>query len=378
MTRNTAQSRWHRRPAAFNRFWQRLSDGLEAQQLWNQFRAEARSSYEFYSQDVDWDDLKKKRGIRWGFRMASAWFWAIVMKLSPSRRVALVLALLLASLGDVQFNVRTAHLDLDFRSLGFLLLLVLLGLELSDRVTMKRDLQIARDIQRWLAPAAPPQVPGIDISFMTTPANTVSGDYYDAFLLDEDKKRLLLIVADVAGKGVPAAILMASLQTCLHSCASDSREPLPLVARLNDFACTRSLEGQRFTTAFLAELDVETRELQYVNAGHEFPVLRRANGSIERLETGGLPLGVTRQATHECGTTRLEPGDLLFVFSDGLVDAPNAAGAPFGDERVVATVRELGGESAEGAIRSMIERVDRFSGETRRDDDITCLTLRVV
>ena len=370
--------RWRRRPTAANDFWKRLSDGLEVQQLWNQFRTEARSSYDFYSQDVDLSELRKGRGIGWGMRVAKAWFWSIVLKLSPSRRVVLVLALLLAAIGDFKFGIQSTHIDLDFRPLSFLLLLVLLVLELSDRVTMKRDLQIARDIQRWLSPETPPLVPGVDVSFTTRPANTVSGDYYDAFLLDEEGKRLLLVVADVAGKGVPAAILMASLQGCLHSCARDFAEPLPLVERLNEFTCARSLDGQRFTTAFLAELDVDSRVLRYVNAGHELPVLRRADGRIERLETGGLPLGVVRHTTHQSGTVTMEPGDLLFVFSDGLIDAQNEDGVEFSDGSVVDAVRVMSSHSAEGAIRSMIERVDLFSGETRRDDDITCLALRVV
>ncbi len=370
--------RWRRRPTAINNFWKRLSDGLEVQQLWNQFRTEARSSYDFYSQDVDLSELKKGRGIGFAMRVAKAWFWSIVMKLSPSRRVALVLALLLAAIGDFRFSIGTNDVDLDFQPLSFLLLLVLLVLELSDRVTMKRDLQIARDIQRWLSPETAPRVPGVDVSFTTRPANTVSGDYYDAFLLDEEGKRLLIVVADVAGKGVPAAILMASLQGCLHSCARDFAEPLPLVERLNEFTCSRSLDGQRFTTAFLAELDVESRVLRYVNAGHELPVLRRTDGRIERLETGGLPLGVVRHTTHQSGTITLEPGDLLFVFSDGLLDAQNEEGAEFGDGRVVDAIRVMSSHNAEGAIRTMIERVDAFSGETRRDDDITCLALRVV
>ena len=279
-------------------------------------------------------------------------------------------------MGDFRFSAGSGHVEFNFAPLSFILLLVLLGLELSDRVTMKRDLEIARDIQRWLSPETPPSVAGFDVSFTTRPANTVSGDYYDAFLLDDEGKRLLVIVADVAGKGVPAAILMASFQACLRSCARDSQSPLPLVARLNDFTCSRSLEGQRFTTAFVGELDVEQGVLQYVNAGHEFPVLRRADGTIERLEVGGLPLGVIRRATHQSGTTRMEPGDLLFVFSDGLADALDATGAPFGDGRVVEAVRGLGGKSAADAIRLMIERVDAFSGETRRDDDITCLAVR--
>jgi sigma-B regulation protein RsbU (phosphoserine phosphatase) len=184
-------------------------------------------------------------------------------------------------------------------------------------------------------------------------------------------------VADVAGKGVPAAILMASLQACLHSCARDSDGMLPLVERLNEFTFSRSLDGQRFTTVFLAQLDVEQRLLEYVNAGHEFPILRRAGGAIERLETGGLPLGVVHHATYQSATVSLEPGDTLFVFSDGLVDALDATGAEFSDARVVAAVRDLNPGTAEQAIQFVMDRVDRFSGQTRRDDDITCLVVRI-
>jgi len=375
-TEDTGRRRWGR-PRRLGRFWRRLSDGLEVQQLWDQFRSEARTSYELYRVDVDGEDLGRIRGPRGWMRVAHAWFWAIAMKLSPARRVLLVLAVVLGIMGEWHFIVRDYDLDLNFRGVGFLLLFVVLVLELADRVTMKRDLQIAREIQRWLVPEEPPRVPGLDIAFTTRPANTVSGDYYDAFLLDDAGNRLLLVVADVAGKSVPAALLMASFQACLHSCARDCGDMPMLAERLNEFACTRSLGGQRFTTVFLAELDLTTMVLRYVNAGHEHPVLRRSDGGTERLEDGGLPFGIDPEQRYQSGSTTLVPGDLLFVFSDGLAEAVDAGDHEFGDARVVDAVRGLSDTHTDAAIRSLIARVDAFVGGTRQSDDITCLALHV-
>src|SRR5262249_22167106 len=153
--------------------------------------------------------------------------------------------------GAVSFTVGKTSIVVDIRSLGFAILLVLLVLELADRVTMKRDLEIAREIQYWLVPESPPAVPGPDIPFVSRAATTGGGDYSAPFSRDPKSRRLLLATADVAGKSVPAAILMATFQASLHSFAQDTDSPVQLAERLNDFACTRSMEGRRFTTAFL-------------------------------------------------------------------------------------------------------------------------------
>ncbi len=347
------------------------------EQLWKQFRSEARAGFELYRREIDWEAHEREKGFVRGARIARDMFWAILMKLSPARRVVLLLALATAWFGALDFTIRGTSIQVDVRGWAFLLLLVLLGLELADRVTMKRDLEIAREIQRWLVPESPPRVPGAEIAFISRPANTVAGDYYDAFFRDAEGKRLLLVVADVAGKGVPAALLMATFQACLHSCARECEGPVHLAKRLNQFACTRSLDGKRFTTAFLAELDLEVLSLDYVNAGHNPPVLRRAAGGVERLELGGLPLGIDLGARYGGGTTRLEHGDLLFGFTDGLVEAIDASGEEFGDARMLRVLGSLQGETAAGTIGRLIESVERFSSGARQYDDITCLAMRM-
>jgi len=360
-------------------FWQRVSDGIEIQQLWAQFHAESRASYQLYAKEVDWTPTEGEWRWRRFWRVAQALFWAMIMKLSPGRRVLFLIALVLLLFPSI--SVRRGETEFRTENLAFfggIGLTVLLALELSDRVTMKRDLEIAREIQSWLMPAAAPKVPGVDIAFATRPANTVAGDYYDAFFRPagpEQAERLLLVVADVAGKSVPAALLMATLQASLRTLAALQGSLLELVGRLKQYACAQSLGGQRFTTAFLAELEPATGRLTYVNAGHNWPVLRHVSGAIERLETGGLPLGITPGAGYECANTTLAAKDMLLIFTDGLVEAENDREEEFGEQRMLGIFSGAGG-SASDLLKELMSSLDTFVGLARQHDDITCLVLR--
>jgi phosphoserine phosphatase RsbU/P len=365
-------------------FWTRLSDGIAVQQLWAQLHGEARSSYRLYSREVDLERGQNESRYQRTKRIAIAFFWAMVSKLSPARRVLFVLSLLMMVVPGFDFRSRNAEFQLPNLSfLGALGFLALLALELADRVTMKRDLEIAKEIQTWLMPAAPPLVPGIEMAFATRPANTIAGDYYDAFLRpvltdvsSTCPQQLLLVVADVAGKSVPAALLMATLQASLRTLSGVTSDPLELVERWNHYCCEQNVGGQRFTTAFLAELNPLTRELKYVNAGHNWPVLRRASGQVERLDRGGLPLGLMRNARYECGEAVLAPGDLLLIFTDGLVEAEDHREEEYGEQRMLATLYSDRGKSAPEVLRSLITSADQFAGSTPQHDDITCLVLR--
>ena len=179
-------------------FWSRITEGLKLGQLWGQFKSEATATYGFYSKDVDRENIdREKSKFKRFWRLAWGLFLAMLMKLSPARRVLLIAAIIL-------LIVRNDNYDLGW--LGAAILFLLLALELADRVTMKRDLEIAREIQQWLVPARPPVIAGVDIAFATRPQNTVAGDYYDAFLRPlaasgAGNPSLLIAVADVAGIG---------------------------------------------------------------------------------------------------------------------------------------------------------------------------------
>ena len=360
--------------------WNQISEGREWDDLLKQFGADARASYGFYGKDVDWEEIKKLPHWRRPFRIAKGFFWALLMKLTAARRMILFIALIMLVLSSpkVSFS-RTFTFDINLDAVAALLFLVLLSLELADKVTMKRDLEIAREIQTWLVPAHPPVVPGADIAFATRPQNSVAGDYYDAFyptVGPAESGKLFLVVADVAGKSVPAALLMATMQASLRTIAGDDAPLADLVARLNRYACAHSLSGQRFTTAILGQYDPATRRLEYVNAGHNAPVLRRANGSLEKLEVGGLPLGIESSVTFETAEVELQSADALILYTDGVVEAFNAAGEEFGNTRWFATVSGLPPGTAQDSLRFLMGRVDEFVGATRQSDDITCLVFR--
>jgi sigma-B regulation protein RsbU (phosphoserine phosphatase) len=371
------------RPARFTRlsnFWQRVSEGRRIDDLWSQFAADARSSYGFYGKDVDWDEVNQLPRWKRPFPVAKQLFWAMMNKLTPARRVLLLIALALLVISGFQFEVshnNTVEIKAEFFSA--ILFLLLLSLELADKITMKRDLEIAREIQAWLVPSTPPTIPSAEVAFYTRAQNSVAGDYYDAFYPTADASaggKLMLVMADVAGKSVPAALLMATLQASLRTIASEGLPLTQLVTRLNHYACAHSLGGQRFTTAVLAEYDPATRHLAYVNAGHNSPVILRADSSTERLESGSLPLGITPEVTFPSTEITLQPGDTLVLFTDGVVEAFNASGEEFSDNRWLNIIRGLPNLNAQQTLQLLMKSVEDFVGATRQSDDITCLVLR--
>ncbi len=358
-------------------FWRRVSEGRQIDDLWSQFAADARAGYGFYGHDVDWEKIKQLPRWRRPLHIAKEFFWALLLKMTPARRILLLIALVILVIAGLSLLFGSQDpFDMKIEFAAALLLLLLLSLELADKVTMKRDLEIAREIQTWLVPPKAPEVPGADIAFATRPQNSVAGDYYDAFYPNPAGGKLLLVIADVAGKSVPAALLMATLQASLHTIAGEGASLGELVTRLNRYACVHSLDGRRFTTAVLSEYDPASRRLTYVNAGHNAPVLRRVNGDLQQLDVGGLPLGIDATATHQTDAIELHPGEALIFFTDGVVEAFNEDGQEFGNERWLGAIRALPDWNAQDTLQFLMKRVDEFVGATRQSDDITCLVFR--
>lgn len=369
-------------------FWDRVTEGLELADLWTQFKTEARTGYRLYSREIPTDQLAGASRTERFLHIGRTFFWAVLNKLSPARRVVLLSAVVLLifpfslHFGSADIQASTLHV------LGGLLILGLLLLEIGDRVTLKRDLQIAREIQLWLVPEAPPPVPGLDVAFFNRPANTVAGDYYDVFPRETScstaetsgqpatNRAVLITVADVAGKSLPAALLMATLQASLHTLSAQRGSLQELTAGVNRYACDHSRGGQRFTTAFLAEYDSQSGLLAYINAGHNAPILQRANGSVERLDRGGVPLGITPDAIYDCGTVSLEPGDVLVIFTDGLVEAVNFTDEEYGEERLLTGILANRKFSASEIVTRMMRAVDSFVGMTPQHDDMTGVVIK--
>ncbi len=363
-------------------FWQRVSEGLEVNQLWSQFEKDARSSYRLYSAGLS-ERAEGEKGFHRFWHITKALFWAILEMLTPARRVLLLVALILLvfPMGEFSYSggAGPVKVQLNLNLWGGLLMFVVLLLELADRVVMKRDLEIAKDIQTWLLPGAPLQLPGYQIGYATRPANTVAGDYYDVILrpsASPNDGRILFVVADVAGKSIPAAMLMATFQASLRTLSNSGVPLAELIVSLNRYCCSNTQGGARFTTAFIAELNPATGELIYVNAGHNAPILRRSSGTIERFDAGGIPLGIMLDTVHETGSTRLGPGDWLIVFTDGVVEAVNTKGEEYEEPRLIRLIDGAAGATPAELIRRLLADLDLFVGNTPQHDDMTCLLLK--
>jgi len=365
------------------RFWNRVSEGLAINQLWSQFEKDARSSYRLYAAGLENLRAEPSRFKRF-WQIAKALFWAILEKLTPARRVLLLLALILLFMpsGGVTYTKGDSHVEingLDLHFWGGMLMFVVLLLELADRVVMKRDLEIAKDIQAWMLPGAPLQIPGYQIAYATRPANTVAGDYYDVILRpgrEPSVDRILFVVADVAGKSIPAAMVMATFQASLRTLSTGGGALPELVTGVNRYTCSNSQGGARFTTAFFAELDPATGDVIYINAGHNVPILRKKTGVVERLEAGGMPVGIFAESAYEVGTTRLENGDWLVIFTDGVVEAVNAKDEEYGEPELIRLVDRESGSTPPQLLRQLLAELDLYVGNTPQHDDITCLLLK--
>src|SRR5258706_10055178 len=367
------------------RFWQRVTEGLELTQLWSQFETDARTGYRLYSRDVA---AKTPEGLTHRGRhlhVVKEFFWAVLEKLSPARRVLLLAALIMLVIPHAGFSYngeggKVYSVEFDLHFWAGLLLFLLLMLEIADRVVMKRDLQIAREIQTWLLPGAPPQIPGLSVAYTTRPANTVAGDYYDVFprpgKTNNEENRVVFAVADVAGKSIPAAMLMATFQASLKT-LSTAQVPLQeLVSNMNKYACSNSQGGLRFTTAFLAEYDAARRIFHYINAGHNNPILRRSSALIERLDVGGFPPGILPDANIDAASVALAPGDWLIIFTDGLVEAVNARDEDFDEPRLLSALEAGKSTTPKELLDRLMRDLDLFVGSTPQHDDVTCLLVK--
>jgi sigma-B regulation protein RsbU (phosphoserine phosphatase) len=251
--------------------------------------------------------------------------------------------------------------------------------QVAEQETLKREIQIAQEVQARLFPHELPPLETLRYGGVCRAARGVGGDYYDFLSLGPG--RLGIAVADIAGKGLPAALLMASLQALLRSHAPSCVHDLGELAReLNRHLCESSDEA-RFATLFFGVYDDASRSLRFLNAGHLPPLLLRRDGSgpprVERLQPNGTVLGLFTDLTYEQQQVTLEPGDLLAVFSDGVTDAINAEGELFGEERLVDVLSSQWEVEEIELTKRVLDEVDRFVGTAPQQDDITFIAARV-
>jgi phosphoserine phosphatase RsbU/P len=257
--------------------------------------------------------------------------------------------------------------------IAFLLLNLLVLVEVADRLSLKGELEVAREIQLAMLPRGTYKAGDAEICGVTRPANTVGGDFYDVLTLPDG--RVIVTLGDVSGKGSPAALLMALLLAVLRTLADEGMPATALVARLNTQICRHS-PASRFITLFYGVYSPASGALTYVNAGQNPPLLRRRNGRYERLGATGVALGMFEGSTYEAVDTRVEAGELLVLYSDGITEAEDPAGNPFEETGLEGVLeRELTAGPADIGT-SVLKAVETHAKDSRFNDDLTILVLK--
>lgn len=251
--------------------------------------------------------------------------------------------------------------------------------ETIEKQRLEEELAIAREIQQRLLPKAAPKLTGYEIAAINIPTHQVGGDYFDYFPIDSN--RYLLTIADVSGKGIPAAIIMSNLQATLHALMTAEVPIEQIVARINNFVYANTT-ADKFITCFIAVLDAARNTLTYVNAGHNPPYFFNengaANGGFRLLDKGGLLLGMFPGARYEAETIALQNGDWVLMYTDGVSEAKNASDEDFSEHRIETVIRErlaAKDSSAAAMLDAITSAVRRFTAGEPQSDDITLLSL---
>ncbi len=355
-----------------------FTHGVTGEGIDNLLRREARDTLRFYTQNVDFEAL---RPLPWFKRYPLvAWqlFVATAYRLSPPRRLAFAIATVAMFIGALQMLAAIPQLQnlasgIFWWAMALAIFILLLLMELRDKLDLKSDLEVAREIQVTLVPSRPYRRDTFTIFSHMRPANTVGGDYHD--IIDLPDNRTGILIGDVAGKGMPAALLMALLQGSLRTLLTAGFRGTELMRKLNEYLYD-NIPANRLVTLFYGELDCATGDLHYVNAGHNPPYLLRAGQASLRLSTTSLVLGVLRDAVFEATDVRLEPADRLILFTDGVTEAFNQRDEEYGEGRLEAKLKSDAGLQGEDLIFDIIKDVLAFCDSARPVDDMTLMCVQ--
>lgn len=357
------------------RFFRDYTAGLSTAELRRLFEKDASEAYAVLTRDQEAAGTSSDRvksflvGVR-------VFFLGLSYKLTPARRVLFAGSLVaaLAGLLPATSELSASGFVLDFSPFWFVLsvggLVYLLALELVDRVRVRDELEVARKLQRDLLPSETLSVPGYRAAHSYRTANEVGGDYYQFSLLPDG--RIALMVGDASGHGMAAGLLMALADATLRTAVDLDPEPARVVEIVNRALC-RTGGRRAFFSLFYALMDPGTGHLDFVCAGHPFPLLRRADGRVEELGAGGLPLGLRPELEPVTGSDRLDPGDLLVLYTDGLAEAQDGGEEDFGFDRIRQVV--AGGGAAQTVHDALLHAFERHRGETPLTDDVTLAVL---
>lgn len=347
-------------------------EDLRRRDLWRTFRREIRDLRTFYI-----DEEKQSRLDQMGWLKRWLYFlgWilkSMLLKLTPVRRLLMFLGIFLLVMGETIHidgsSVRTENWSL----MGGVILVFVLMLELKDKLLARNELEAGRQIQRALMPHSQPDVPGWSIWLFSKPANEVGGDLVD--FLQFSKQRSFLVLGDVSGKGLSAALLMAKLQSTVRAIATTDRSIKKLAGRINQIFHRDSLRNM-FASLLYSEINFRTGKITFSNAGH-LPPLLISKKSIKEMPKGEPAIGLAEGTKYSERSLMLKKGDIFFAYSDGVIEARNDFGTFYSKERLfdlLHTVRDL---SAPEVGETILSSIDQFVNEAHTNDDISIIILK--
>jgi sigma-B regulation protein RsbU (phosphoserine phosphatase) len=366
---------------------------ISLEELQRLFTHDTPEAYRFFTRGQDEDEfaglpLWKSAPLR-----VRRVFVAFTLKLPPARRALYIGSLFIALVGIIRLFRSFESVEIPFGvpflqialltpvwadgtlaliiSLFLVNLLVLL--EVADRLSLKGELEVAREIQLAMLPSGTYSVGNVQICGLTRPANTVGGDFYDVLTLRDG--RIIVTIGDVAGKGSPAALLMALLLAVMRTLVDEELDAPSLVERLNVQICRHS-PSSRFITLFYGVFTPSTGSLTYVNAGQNPPLIRRRDGRYERLGSTGVALGMFDHSVFGAVETMLHEGETLVLYSDGITEAEDPSGQPF-EESGLELVIERFADAGPGEICAQaVKAVEAHAKDSRFTDDLTILVLK--
>jgi len=366
---------------------------LSTADLQRLFTDDTRDAYQFFTRGKDDDRFAGLPFWKSAPLRLREFFVAFTLRLSPARRALYVGALIVALTGIIRLFRGFASVDFPFGVpflqvavlmpvwadgtlallISFFLVNLLVLLEVADRLSLKGELEVAREIQLAMLPKGTYRAGDIEICGITRPANTVGGDFYDVLPLPDG--RIIVTLGDVAGKGSPAALLMALLLAVLRTLVDEDLPPPALVERLNVQICRHS-PSSRFITLFYAVYSPSTGIVTYVNAGQNPPMIRRRDGRYERLGSTGVALGMFDHSTFNAVDTMLAPGETLVLYSDGITEAEDPAGRPFEESGLESVVERYAQEEPAEIGVQVLKAVEAHARASRFIDDLTILLLK--
>ncbi len=364
-----------RRVEESQKFIRDFAGGVRSQDVRRLFHADAPEAYRVLARDETAPEPQQE--FSRFLHRAKVLFLGIAYRLTPARRLLFVGCLLATAFGALDLAPEFINQRLVIEASGFWFLVAISGLvfllvlELVDQVRVRDELEVARDLQLQLLPLEAPEHRDWRIAHSWRTANTVGGDYYDFLELPDG--RLALLVGDASGHGLAAGLVMAIAHASLRLAMDENTAPEPVLEVINR-ALYRTGGRRDFMSLFYSVLDRESGALDWASAGHPYPLLRRANGTVLEVGDGALPLGLRVETVPATGRITLEPGDTLVLFSDGLPEAVDESGRAFSYQRLRELLRNEG--SADEIHARIHQELERHLGENRLEDDFSLVVVR--